>query len=226
MNSTRSQSAFAHAALAVTLVAACGGGAPPPATPPQKTETVPAPTGAGTAAVTTPPAPPSSSTGAAPSPPHALTASVAFGPSQMLGELKTIGVDPTHPGDLSKMEMSKKRKVMKLFVKALGMENCEGCHAPGDFKADTPKKKLAGGMWNHFVRGLKTKSGEPIFCDSCHQGHDELLVRSDKKALSAFMKANYEDKLDRTDKKDHSCETCHGDPFEGKVFAKLWKIAR
>jgi len=51
------------------------------------------------------------------------------------------------------------------------------------------------------------------------------LDRSDKKVLSKFMIANYQDKLQRTDKKDHTCETCHSEPFENKVFAKLWKIA-
>ena len=38
------------------------------------------------------------------------------------------------------------------------------------------------------------------------------------------MHENYEEKVQRTSKKDHGCETCHSDPFEGKVFAKLWKI--
>jgi hypothetical protein len=114
---------------------------------------------------------------------------------------------------------------MKLFVKALGMSSCEGCHTAGDFKADTHNKRLATSMWNQFVKGLKAKGGEPLFCDSCHQGHQQLLARGDKKALSAFMKANYEDKLERSDKKEHNCQTCHSDPFEGKIFAKLWKIA-
>jgi hypothetical protein len=50
------------------------------------------------------------------------------------------------------------------------------------------------------------------------------LARGDKKALAAFMQANYEDKLERANKKNHGCETCHADPFEGKIFAKLWKV--
>src|SRR4051812_19975775 len=223
---------LAHALLALSvctaLAAACGGGAPPAATTPaEKTAApaVPAQDGGASAASI---APPSTVDAGAPSGPEKTagpSTSVGLAPSQMLTELKAIGIDPAHPGELGKLEMGKKKKVMKLFVKSLGMASCEGCHAPGDFKADTHNKRMATAMWDHFVKGLKTKGGEPIFCDSCHQGHEELLVRGDKKALSAFMKENYEDKLARTDKKDHSCETCHSDPFEGKVFAKVWKIA-
>jgi hypothetical protein len=79
-------------------------------------------------------------------------------------------------------------------------------------------------MWTHFVRGLRAKGGGAVFCDSCHQGKQKLLARGDKKALAKFMEQNYQDKLERADKKDHSCETCHSDPFEGKIFAKLWGI--
>src|SRR5438552_3573380 len=82
----------------------------------------------------------------------------------------------------------------------------------------------ASAMWTHFVQGLRAKGGGALFCDSCHQGRQKLLARGDKKALAKFMEANYQDKLERADKKDHSCETCHSDPFEGKVFAKLWGI--
>jgi hypothetical protein len=222
--------AVAHTALALSLAtaffAACGGGAPNAATPISKTEATTADGGAAPLPnVKTAPAETAAPAPAAPEKPVAPTTSIAVGSSQMLGELKAIGIDPAHPGDLGKIEMSKKKKLMKLFVKSLGMASCEGCHVPGDFKADTHNKKLATSMWDHFVKGLKAKSGEPVFCDSCHQGHTQLLVRDDKKALSQFMKANYEDKLERSDKKDHSCGTCHSDPFEGKVFAKLWKIA-
>jgi len=151
-------------------------------------------------------------------------ANVELGGSKMVGDIKAIGIDLTHPGDLAKIDLPKKKKLMAFFVKALGYSGCEGCHVAGDFKADTHNKRMASAMWTHFVRDLRMKGGGALFCDSCHQGKQKLLARADKKALSAFMRANYEEKLERVDKKDHSCETCHSDPFEPKIFAKLWKV--
>jgi len=152
------------------------------------------------------------------------TENVAIAPSQMLAEVKAIGIDLQKPVDLSKIDLSKKRKLMPLFVKALGMKGCVGCHVEGDYKAPTHNKEMAAAMWTHFVRDLRAKGGGPLFCDSCHQGKQKLLVRADKRVLSAFMRANYEEKLERANKKEHSCETCHSDPFEGKIFTTLWKI--
>ncbi len=60
--------------------------------------------------------------------------------------------------------------------------------------------------------------GTPLYCDSCHGGKAEFLDSHDKKALSAAMDANYVKKLRRADKKEHSCEQCHGDPFEPKIL--------
>ena len=142
----------------------------------------------------------------------------------MLAEIKAIGINLDKPGDLSKIDLSKKRKLMPFFVKALGMKGCTGCHVEGDYKAPTHNKEMASAMWTHFVRDLRAKGGGALFCDSCHQGKQKLLVRADKKALSLFMRANYEEKLERANKKEHSCETCHSDPFEGKIFTTLWKI--
>jgi len=39
-------------------------------------------------------------------------------------------------------------------------------------------------------------------------------------ALSKWMDANFVSKLKRLDKKEHGCETCHGDPFDPKFLAK------
>jgi hypothetical protein len=158
--------------------------------------------------------------------PAAAVANTDIVPSKMVADIKAIGIDLAKPGDLAKMDMSKKKKLMPFFVKALGMSGCEGCHVAGDFKAPTHNKQMASGMWNHFVRDLRAKGGGAMFCDSCHQGKQKLLDRSDKKALAKFMTANYQDKLDRADQKEHSCTTCHSDPFEGKVFAKVWKVAQ
>jgi len=52
----------------------------------------------------------------------------------------------------------------------------------------------------------------------------QFLDRHDKKALSGWMDANYVKKLKRTDKKEASCEGCHGDPFEPK-FLSTWEVA-
>ncbi len=135
--------------------------------------------------------------------------SVEIVPSKMIADIKAIGIDLDKAPNLSAIDLPHKRKLMPFFVKALGMSNCAGCQSA---------------MWTHFVQGLRAKGGGALFCDSCHQGRQKLLARGDKKALAKFMEANYQDKLERADKKDHSCETCHSDPFEGKVFAKLWGI--
>jgi hypothetical protein len=199
-----------HLVLALAILgggvfAACGGSSPPPTVPASVSSSEGPSTGgtpspAKSAEVTAPPISSAPSTLPAP----ALTTSVAIVPTAMTSDLKAIGIDLATVGELSKIDMAKKRKLMGLFVKALGMPNCEGCHAPGDFKADTHNKRMASSMWNHFVRNLRMKGGTPVFCDSCHQGQQQLLARVDKKALSSFMRANYEEKLERTDKKDHS----------------------
>jgi hypothetical protein len=207
--------------FAAALAAACGGGAPAPAAP-----STPAPSASPGAPETpapraTAPAPSASAPSAAA--PAAAT-NVEIAPSKMIADVKAIGIDLEKAGDLSKIDLAKKKKLMPLFVKALGMSGCEGCHVAGDFKAQTHAKEMASQMWGHFVRDLRMKGGGALFCDSCHQGKQKILARGDKKALAAFMQSNYEDKLERANKKEHGCGTCHADPFEGKIFAKLWKI--
>ena len=80
-------------------------------------------------------------------------------------------------------------------------------------------KTIATHMWDDYVRSLTMESGAPIYCDSCHHGARKILDRKDKKALSKWMDANFVGELSRKDKKDHGCETCHGDPFEGHILA-------
>src|SRR5205085_2164174 len=110
-------------------------------------------------------------------------------------------------------------------VKALGMSNCAGCHLPGDFKASTHNKDMASAMWTHFVQGLRAKGGGTLFCDSCHQGQQKLLARGDKKALSKFMEANYQDKLERAgyvareDMKSRPLRPCGTDSLPASVPA-------
>jgi hypothetical protein len=217
-------------------LAACGGGAPAPQTP---SSAITSSADGGAAPAVAEPAKPDAAapapSEAAPAPAGTVT-SVDIVPSKMIADIKAIGVDLASPGDLSKMDMSKKKKLMPFFVKALGMSSCEGCHVAGDFKAPTHNKAMAASMWTHFVKDLRAQGGGAMFCDSCHQGKQKLLDRGSgadpaelkkekKKALAKFMNANYVEKLQRADKKDNGCPTCHTEPFENQIFAKLWKIA-
>jgi hypothetical protein len=212
------------AVLGAALAAACGGSAPGAQSPVTATPATSA-QAATSAAPDAGEAPGAASASTAEATAVAPPASVDIMPSKMLGDVKALGIDLANAGDLSKMDHSKKKKLMPLFVKALGMTGCDGCHVTSDFKADTHNKRMATAMWSHFVRDLRVKGGGTLFCDSCHQGKEKVLARTDKKVLSVFMHANYEDKLQRADKKEHNCDSCHSDPFEGKIFAKLWKIA-
>jgi hypothetical protein len=212
--------------FAMALAVACG-----PAPEPQPPSTAPAsPDGAGGGRGQAPPSPVSpAGSSTAPSgaptkttPPPAPRPMKSIMASQMEAELREIGLDPKALPPLNKMDPAMLRKVMKPFTKALGVP-CSHCHDTKSFKAPTTNKKIATHMWNDFVRGLAMADGGALFCDSCHQGTATFLDRSSIPALADWMRENYEAKLVRADKNDHSCETCHGDPFEGKVFAKLWK---
>jgi hypothetical protein len=207
------------------VAAACGdGGAQGPGPQTPGTATTPTP---GSAAPSAAPAPSGSASGAASNatttkPPVSGAPMKAIAVSAMEADLKEIGLDPRALPPLNKLEPEKLRKVMKKFTKALGVQ-CSHCHDTKDFHAATPNKKIATHMWNDFTRSLKLNDGGVLFCDSCHGGHATFLDRSSIPTLAEWMKQNYEAKLSRVDKKDHSCETCHGDPFEGKILTKLWK---
>src|SRR5262249_46035494 len=105
----------------VTLLAACGG--PPPAARPEVT---PAPSGSGTPVATASgsPAPTPSGTAAAghPLPDH----NTPLQASKLLAGVKQIGVDVHKP--LGSLPNAKKKELMNFFVKALGYEDCQGCH--------------------------------------------------------------------------------------------------
>ena len=146
----------------------------------------------------------------------------ALSDTSMTADLQAIGLDAKSLPALSKIEPDKLRKVMRTFTKSLGMK-CGDCHNESDFAAPTPMKKIATHMWDDYVRGLAMNNGAPIYCDTCHQGRRKLLDRSDKKALSKWMDANFVAKLKRVDKKEHGCETCHGDPFEAQILAQWSK---
>ena len=140
-------------------------------------------------------------------------------PSEMGAALKELGLDPLALPPLNKIPPDKIRKVMGTFTKTLGTK-CSGCHDEDDFKKPTPNKKIAARMWNEYVRGY-TIEGGAVYCDSCHGGKKEFLVRDPGlKTLSTWMDENFDGKLKKkSDGQPPSCETCHGDPMEGKFLA-------
>lgn len=212
--------AVGHVALGCSLfvalaIAACGGGGAtgagpqvpgtPPASGSAAVPTAPNATASGSAAVS--PTAPAAATG----PMRPITASA------MAEDLKKLGIDPLKPPPLNKLSPDVMRKLMPTFTRSLGVK-CAACHDTNDFKAPTPKKKIAAKMWSDYVVGLQMEDGSPLYCDSCHGGKAEMLDSHDKKALSAAMDASYVKKLKRADKKENSCDTCHGDPFEPKIL--------
>ncbi len=206
------------------LAGACGPGDGGQGTRPHTPGTGTAPASIGSAPPkvnTTPTAAPNATTSTAPA---AAPLQMAKGitPTAMEADLKELGLDPKALPPLAKLEPSTLRKVMKTFTRSLGVQ-CNGCHDTKDFKASTAQKKIATYMWNDFARVLEFEDGKPLYCDSCHGGHKELLDRRDTKKLGDWMTQNYSAKLKRIDGNEHRCETCHGDPFEGDIFGKLWK---
>lgn len=140
----------------------------------------------------------------------------------MEAELREIGLDPKALPRLSEMDPASLRRVMKPISKALGVQ-CIHCHDTSSFKAPTRNKRIATHMWNDFTRALSLADNAPLFCDSCHGGKATFLDRSSIPSVADWMRDNYDAKLVRVDKAEHGCETCHGDPFEGKILTKLWR---
>jgi hypothetical protein len=227
-------------ALAVAGAAsACGPATPEGQTPGNGTAAATAsaaPTETASAAPTqsaSAPAPTQSATAPATAAPTASSAPAAAGPAgppvmatKLAEDLKKAGFDLAKmPPSIEKMPDAQKKKLMPVFVKALGYEDCKGCHAEGDFKKRTRNTNIAKGMYDHFVAGLRDEKGAAtIFCDSCHQGKPKVLNRSDKKAVGKFMDDQYVNHLARADKKSQECGTCHGDTMEMAIFDKMWKV--
>jgi hypothetical protein len=130
-------------------------------------------------------------------------------PSALVADLQALGLDAKNLPPIEKLEPKTLRGVMKLLAKSLGAK-CGDCHTEGDFAAQTRRKKIAAKMWDEFAARLSL-GGQPLFCDSCHQGRIKQLDRSDKKALGKWMDANFAQKLVRKDGKDEACESCHVD---------------
>jgi hypothetical protein len=136
-------------------------------------------------------------------------------------ELQAAGLDLHDLPSLDKLTPSQLQTVMKSFTTALGI-SCTGCHAQHDFAAATPQKNVARRMWTDFLGRLQFADGTPLYCDSCHQGKQTFLDRSDPTALTAWMKLAFVDPLQRKDGQPHACSTCHGDPFNPE-FLSTWE---
>jgi hypothetical protein len=212
--------------LAGLVAAACGGAAQnapaigsttPTATSTETATSTPTPTSTSTSTSTTT----GSATPTTPATPAPEVVEMkAPIPSAMVADLQALGLDAMNLPPIEKLEPKTLRGVMKLLAKSLGAK-CGDCHVEGDFAAPTKRKKIAAKMWDEFVAKLSLGSGpgpqtsnlggQPLFCDSCHQGRIKQLDRSDKKALGKWMDANFVQKLVRRDGKDEACESCHVD---------------
>jgi hypothetical protein len=225
-------SALTLSVVLAALGAACG--PPPPADAPPSPSgapsVAPAPT---TAANVEPTAAPSAAASVAPTtapvalPPGMPATNAALSATKYQAELKKLGFDGKKAMlDLEKMDLPTKKKLMPLFQKALGYESCNGCHAgDGDYHTTTRNMKVTRKMWSQFVSALRDDTGGLVFCDSCHNGAERILNRTDKKAVGKFMHDDYTAKLTRADKQRNECTSCHGTPMQPDIIAKQWGIA-
>lgn len=109
------------------------------------------------------------------------------------------------------------KAVMKEVAGSMGQE-CDSCHDIADFSAQTPSKKIASYMYDHFSLAMEWKDGSAVTCASCHRGNAKLLGdRKDKKRIGDFMQAQFVERLRLKGGGEVGCETCHG-PSGDKPF--------
>jgi hypothetical protein len=77
-------------------------------------------------------------------------------------------------------------------------------------------------MWNDFTVPLRL-DGKQVFCDSCHQGSEQILHRVDDASVRRYMKQEFAGRL-ATSAGAVGCESCHGSPFEPHVFERRWGV--
>jgi hypothetical protein len=142
-------------------------------------------------------------------------------PTSMANALKEVGLDVKNLPPIESLDMKTKLHVMRTFEQALGV-GCDDCHAGTDFKADTHRTRIAKRMWNQITRVVALDGGEPVYCDSCHQGDMFILDRRVDLKLIVFMTDEYAGKLERVDGRNHDCPTCHGDPMD-PPFLNRWR---
>ncbi|MGK3962789.1 cytochrome c3 family protein [Sorangium sp. So ce118] len=109
--------------------------------------------------------------------------------------------------------------VMELFTKSLGVA-CEDCHSLPYYGIPPEVQRVVTGMWDHWVHGSRFQDGKFLFCDSCHQGKKEFLVRDDVE-LATWMQDNFVAKLEHADGQVNNCASCHGEPFQPD-FLSAW----
>jgi hypothetical protein len=136
--------------------------------------------------------------------------------------LSAAGLDPAHLPALDQLDDAQRDAVMQTFTQALGMQ-CGGCHV-ADASLPTRRTRIAGKMWDRFVRGLRFSDGSALYCDSCHQGAITFLDRRDASPtgiLADWMRRAYVVPLQHSDGKPSDCATCHGTPYVGG-FLTQW----
>ncbi len=209
-----------RALMGFTAIALLGCGAPSrpsvdPLTAPRSVSS-----GAPASSATLPPPAITTAHPAAAAPSHAMP---PLAPSQYTAELAALGITKDKVPLWNEMPHMTKKKVMGLMKQSLGFEKCSGCHAE-DVSKVTRNMKVAKKMWDTFVAPLRQTDGSLVFCDSCHHGTTDVLVRSSHDALVSFMKAEYTQRIAKADGSRHGCASCHGDPFQEDIVEKAWGI--
>jgi hypothetical protein len=217
-------------AVAISAIAAACG-APPPNTPADGVASAkPSADAAPTAAPTTSAAATTTASAAKtadPPKPAAAAKMPDFKASTAGADLKAAGFDVDKLVAMKSLKTADKVKLMPTFVKTTGMQ-CDDCHDKSDKKKATPNVQIAAKMWDEYVVKMKS-SAAPLFCDSCHDGKHDFLTRADKEGKENVKKLmeSYVAKLSKKQGGDAaSCQTCHTDDFEMKIFEKVWKIKK
>jgi hypothetical protein len=146
-------------------------------------------------------------------------------PTSLADKLTALQLDPQDLPSFDELTPTQLRGVMKLFAESLHAK-CVDCHET-DFSVPTRRKKIAVHMWNDLARRFTTVSGDPVFCDSCHQQQIKPLMRTDDAALRAGMQASFVSGLKRKDPNQQAaemaCTACH---VSEQDFALLDKWSR
>ena len=142
--------------------------------------------------------------------------------TRMTKRLADMGLDVRNLPPLEQLTAQQKQSVMRTFTETLGVP-CLGCHAEERFDADTRRKRIAKRMYNEIVRVLALRDGEPVYCDSCHDGDMFMLDRRDTAKVTHHMNAVLVGQMTRIDGRPHDCTSCHGDPPDFKILT-TWKL--
>ena len=142
--------------------------------------------------------------------------------TRMTERFARIGLDIRNLPPIEQLTPGQRQAVMRTFTETLGVP-CLGCHAEERFDADTRRKRIAKRMYNEIVRVLALRDGEPVYCDSCHDGDMFMLDRRDTAKVTHHMNAVLVGQMTRIDGRPHDCTSCHGDPPDFKMLT-TWKL--